>query len=143
MHILNSRNHPTQSENATTSKNTPSLFIQASITPILTRTTSLNKAAQSDNSVKSIMQIYPSISWDINMPLSIVTINRAYNDTYPFGNAVWVSTGLDITQHFPDLYLNLGSFTNPSFTSLSSASVIVVEQFHIRFQTSFIGPIIS
>jgi len=130
--------------NANYLENTPSLFLQASTIPVLTGTTSLQqKVAQADNSVEIDMQTYSPKSWDINMPPSIVTTNRAHNDTYPFGNAVWVSTRLNTSQHFPDLYLNLGSFTYPSFTSTSPASVILVGQLHIRFQMSFAGPIIS
>lgn len=130
--------------NATYLENTPSLFLQATTIPVLSGTIPLmQKVAQADNSVEIDIQTYSPKAWDINMPPSVVTVNRVHNDTYPFGNAVWVSTRLNTTQHFPDLYLNLGAFSQPSFVSSSPSSAVLVGQLHIRFQMSFAGPIIS
>ena len=81
--------------------------------------------------------------WDISMPLSVVSINRANKDVYSFGSQVWVSTWQNATQHFPDLYLNLGASSQPTFSSTTPSSVVLIGQLNFRFQMSFAVSIIE
>jgi hypothetical protein len=125
-------------------ENTPSFFLQCGTLPNLTGTTSLmQKVAQADNSIEVDVQTFSPRAWDISLPPSIVSINRAHNDVYPFGSQVWVSTRLNTSQHFPDLYLNLGAFSQPTFSSTTPSSVVLIGQLHVRFQMSFAAPIIE
>lgn len=124
--------------------NTPNIFFQCSTVPKLSNSvTDLPKIAQADNSVECDLQTFRPRAWDLILPPSIVAINRYHNDIYTFGSDVWLSTTLNGVQQFPDLFLNLGALTQPTFTSTSSASNVLVGQMHIRFQLTFAGPKIA
>jgi hypothetical protein len=130
--------------NSTILENTPSFFLQASTIPYLTGSVSLqNKVAQSDNSVEVDLQTFEPKAWNIMLPPSIVSNNRANNQTFVFGSQVWVSTKLNNIQNFPDMYVNLGSLAQPTFASGAPNSAFLVGQIHARMQLSFAGPIVS
>lgn len=124
--------------------NTPSFFLQASTIPYSAGSVLLqNKIAQSDNSVEVDLQTYSPKSWDIMLPPSIVSNNRANNQTFTFGSQVWVSTKLNNIQNYPDLFINLGSLATPSFDTSASTGAFLIGQIHGRMQLSFAGPIVS
>lgn len=130
--------------NATILENTPSFFLQASTIPYLTGSVSLqNKVAQSDNAVEVDLQTFQPKAWNIMLPPSIVSNNRANNQTFVFGSQVWVSTKLNNLQNFPDLFVNLGSLAQPTFTAGASNTAFLIGQIHCRVQLSFAGPIVS
>jgi hypothetical protein len=130
--------------NSSILENTPSFFLQASTIPYTAGSTTLqNKVAQSDNSIEVDLQTFNPKSWNILLPPSVVSNNRANNQTFVFGSSVWVSTVLNGTQNFPDLFINLGSLAQPTFVSTAPTGPYLVGQIHGRFQLSFAGPIVS
>jgi hypothetical protein len=125
-------------------ENTPSFFLQTSTIPYSTGSITLqNKIAQSDNSVEVDLQTFEPKAWNVMLPPSVVSNNRANNQTFVFGAQVWVSTKLNNVQNFPDLFLNLGSLAQPTFVSGASNNSYLVGQIHGRMQMSFAGPIVS
>jgi len=124
--------------------NTPSFFLQASTIPYTAGSISLQRAvAQSDNSVEVDVQTFNPKSWDIMLPPSIVSNNRANNQTFVFGSQTWVSTKLNNVQNFPDLFINLGSLATPSFDTSASQQGFLIGQIHGRIQLSFAGPVVG
>jgi hypothetical protein len=124
--------------------NTPSFFLQASTIPYSSGSVTLqNKIAQSDNSVEVDLQTYDPKCWDIMLPPSVVSNNRANNQTFTFGSQVWVSTKLNNVQNYPDLFINLGSLAVPTFEAGAPSGAFLVGQIHGRMQLSFAGPIVS
>lgn len=125
--------------------NTPPIFIQVSTIPYTTGTALLQaKVAIADNSEEINLQTNVSRKFKVKMPQCIVSNNRSQNQTFTFGSNVWVSTKLNGIQNFPDIFLNLGSLTGPTFdgTAGSSASYLV-GQIHLKLQVDFAGPVVA
>jgi hypothetical protein len=124
--------------------NTPSFFLQASTIPYTSGTVSLQRAiAQTDNSVEVDLQTFAPKAWSVILPPSIVSFNRANQQTFTFGSETWVSTKLNNTQYYPDLFLNLGALATPTFATGSPSAAFLVGQIHGRMQLSFACPIVN
>jgi hypothetical protein len=125
-------------------QNTPSLFLQASTIPYPSGSVSLQRAvAQADNSIEVDLQTYDPKAYDIILPPHVVSNNRANNQTFVFGSQTWVSTRLNNVQNYPDLFLNLGSLSTPTFDSSAPNASFLVGQIHGRMQLSFAAPIVG
>jgi hypothetical protein len=125
-------------------QNTPSLFLQASTIPYTAGSITLQRAvAQSDNSVEVDLQTYEPKSYNIMLPPHVVSNNRANNQTFVFGSQTWVSTKLNNVQNYPDLFLNLGSLSTPTFDSQAPNQSFLIGQIHGRMQLSFAAPIVG
>ena len=124
--------------------NTPPIFLQVSTIPYTVGSLLLQqKVSISDNSEEINLQTNASRKFKVSMPSCIVSHNRASDQVFAFGSNTWVSTRLNGTQTFPDLFLNLGSLTPPTFDTSAGSLLFQVGQIHLKLRVEFAGPVVA
>lgn len=121
--------------------NTPSLFLQLSMTNYSAGSTTIQQQlATADNSVEVNVQTYDPFSWRMKFPPVLIGRSSAANDIYAFGSNVWQPTVINGSQVLPDVFINLGSLEFPSFQVGAANTSFQLATLHIRFFCVFAGP---
>jgi hypothetical protein len=120
--------------------NTPSYMLQVSMTNYPTgSTTAQQSLATSDNSVEINLQSFDGCEAVCLIPPAVVGRSNSSNDIYIYGSDVWCPTVINGVQTFPDIYLNLGSLSFPTFQSTAAQTAYLVSTIHVTFDFVFAG----
>jgi hypothetical protein len=119
---------------------TPSYFLQASLTNYSAGSVTLQRSlATSDNTMEINLQTYDSFFASIVFPPAISSRSSAINDVYVFGASTWSPTTINGTQALPDIYINLGSLATPSFQTGAATAAYQIASIHVELVCVFAG----
>jgi hypothetical protein len=128
-------------QNTTVIGNTPSMFLQLSMTQYSAGSTATQAAlATADNAVEINVQTYDPYSWNLNFPPVVIGRSASANDIFAYGSDVWSPTIINGIQVLPDVFINLGSLEFPSFQSGAANTSFQLATLHVRFNCVFAGP---
>lgn len=121
--------------------NTPPVFLQTSLTNYTAGSVTLQQSlATSDNCIEVNIQTYDMFSVNCLIPPCISSRSSLANDVFCFGSNTWTPTIINGVQTMPELYLNLGSLSTPSFQSGATSTAYLVATIHAKLHLTFAGP---
>jgi len=120
--------------------NTPPYYLQLSMTNYTSGSTSAQQGlACADNNIEVNLQTYDACSATCIIPPAVAGRSSAVNDIFTFGSNVWIPTIINGANYIPDFYLNLGSFTFPSFQTGAANTAYLIGNVHCVLSLVFAG----
>lgn len=120
--------------------NTPPYMLQISMTNYSAGSVTQQQAlATSDNTIEVNLQTYDACEATCLIPPAVVGRSNTANDIYIYGSNVWCPTVINGVQAFPDIFLNLGSLTVPSFQTGAAQTAYLIGNIHLTFNMIFAG----
>jgi len=129
--------------NTNVAGNLPSIFFQVSPNLQPNSTTGLTNVAIADNSNEYNICTFNSRNYGVNLPPIYMGKSSSSNDYFPCGSMVWLPTIYNGVISLPDVYLNLGSLSPPTFQSGAPNGAYQVAQVHIKMKVVFASPTIQ
>jgi len=123
--------------------NLPSIFFQVSPNFQPNSTTGLQNIAISDNSSEFNICTFTSRNYSVALPPVYLGKASSNNDYYPCGSQVWLPTVYNGALSLPDIYLNLGAFSPPTFQTGAAVGPYQVIQVHVKMKVVFASPVIQ